>query len=212
MLDLNPTVDPGSQDVAPGVLRVPLFGGLARSLQRGGRCVILDLGPARSGMIAFCNRFRCRLDIIDLAQDLDALNGTDDPVELGRRAGTVLPRQRGDPADVVLCWDLLNYLQRPALGALMDQVATRARAGALVHVLIAYSLKRMPVQPGALFPVFDPDLEQGADAHLVSMPRPPGERDAPRYTPDDLRRCLPAYRFERGILLSNGMQELLFRL
>ena len=46
-----------------------------------------------------------------------------------------------------MCWDLLNYLQRPALKALMARVAARSRPGTLVHALIAYSAPRMPARP-----------------------------------------------------------------
>jgi hypothetical protein len=41
---------------------------------------------------------------------------------------------------------------------------------------------------------------------------PGRERPAPRYTPEDLARCMPRYSVERGRLLRNGMQEFLFRL
>lgn len=190
-------------------MRVPLLNALAERLQDGRRWVILDFGPARSGTIAFCNRFRCRLEVADLARDLGTLNSAAEPAEIARRAEAVLP-PRGDRVDLVLCWDLLNYLQRPALAALMDRVAARTRAGTLVHALIVYSAVRMPAIPCSCVPVFDPD--SGDAVRLLGPPGTTGERDAPRYTPDDLRRCLPAYRLDRGTLLSNGMQELMFRL
>ena len=80
----------------------------------------------------------------------------------------------------------------------------RARPGALVHSLIVYSSSRMPVSPSYYYP----------DEHdcLINMPVTGEEREAPRYTPDDLSRCMPGYRVERGMLLNNGMQEFLFRL
>jgi hypothetical protein len=207
LLNLNPT-----SDAPPRVVRVPLFNMLAQRLQRGGRWVILDFGPAHSGTVAFCNRFRCRLEVADLARDLGSLNELDDPAEFARHAEAILPPPRGDPPDIVFCWDLLNYLRRPALTALMDRVAARARAGAMIHALIVYSAARMPARPGAYQPVFDPDGVPDQETLLVRSPDAGDDRDAPRYTPDDLRRCLPAYRLDRGTLLSNGLQEFLFRL
>lgn len=212
MLNLNPARGAQARDAAPDLLRVPLFNTLAQRLQRGGRWVIFDLGPARPGTVAFCNRFRCRLEIADLARDLDSLNSLTDPGEFSRRAEAMLPRRGGEPADIVLCWDLLNYLGRPGLAALMDRVADRARPGTLVHALMVYSTARMPARPGAYQPVFDPDGDPDRETRLVRAPGMADELDAPRYTPDDLRRCMPAYRLDRGTMLSNGLQELLYRL
>ena len=38
------------------------------------------------------------------------------------------------------------------------------------------------------------------------------QRDAPRYSPEDLSLCMQGYSIDRAMLLSNGMQEFLFRL
>ena len=211
MLDLNPdAASPAPGVVQDRLLRAPLFSRLVQNLGRGGRRIILDLGPARSGTVAFCNRFRCRLDIADLPRDFDSLTRVDGPVEFGRCVDALLPGAHAERADTVLCWDLLNYLERPLLAALMDRVAARARPGTLVHALNVYSAACMPRQPGTWHAVFDADA--GGGARLVSVSVGPVDREAPRYTPDDLRRCLPAFRLERGVMLSNGMQEFLFRL
>ena len=62
----------------------------------------------------------------------------------------------------------------------------------------------MPERPGSFVPLDDQRLvEQGAAGP---------ERPAPRYSPEDLARCMPRYTVERGRLLRNGMQEFLFRL
>ena len=195
-----------------GTLRAPLFTTLAACLRGERRSVILDLGAPRAGTIAFCSRFRCRLDIADLAPDIDALNAEQDKAELARMAEALLPERSDEPADIVLCWDLLNYLQRPALTALMDRVARRARAGTLVHLLIVYSKNRMPARPGAYYPVFSPDSDSDEDLRLVNVPATAEECAAPGYTPETLGRCLSGYHLERGMLLSNGMQEFLYRL
>ena len=50
------------------------------------------------------------------------------------------------------------------------------------------------------------------EQRLVAAAPPQDERDAPRYSPADLARCMPGYTVERARLLRNGMQEYLFRL
>lgn len=165
--------------------------------------MVLDLGPARMETVALFSQFRCRLEFVDLGDSLDQLNGEADPLLLRELVESLLPRRRQEVADIVLCWDLLNYLQRPALKALMARVAARSRPGTLVHALIAYSEPRMPARPErcAALP----------DGRLIIKHTTGADCAAPRYTPEDLRHCLPDYSVESAMLLKNGMQEFLLR-
>ncbi|HEX7080005.1 MAG TPA: hypothetical protein VF329_03220 [Gammaproteobacteria bacterium] len=184
-------------------LNAPLFGSLLERLRAVDRCVVLDLGAARTETIALFGQFRARLDIVDLGEGLQQLDEAE-PEFLRERAEALLPVRGPEPADVVLCWDLLNYLNRPALTAVMAAVAERARPGALVHALIVYSSKKMSVKPGCFVPL--------DEQRLVNVAPVQGERDAPRYSPEDLVNCMHGYTVERARLLRNGMQEFLFRL
>jgi hypothetical protein len=198
----GPYAAPGA--IAPEPLNAPLFHTLMQRLAAGGRWVVLDLGAAHSATIGSFGRFRCRLDIVDLATGLDTLNSEVDPRRLRQRAESLLPQRRNESTDVVLCWDLINYLNQPALAALMECVALRCKRGALAHGLVYYSAREMPERPSTFVPVDDQHIAQHA---IVPRARP-----APRYTPEDLARCMPRYGVERGRLLRNGMQEFLFRL
>jgi hypothetical protein len=189
---------------APEGLNAPLFHSLIRRLEGGGRWIVLDLGAAHSSTIKTFGKFRCRLDIVDLAADLETLRGETDPRLLRQRVETLLPRRGTEATDIVLCWDLINYLAPPALTAVMESIALRCKPGALAHGLVYYSMRQMPERPGSFVPLDDQRLANRA---------PPGaERPAPRYSPEDLARCMPRYTVERGRLLRNGMQEFLFRL
>jgi hypothetical protein len=189
---------------APEGLSAPLFHSLIQRLQSGGRWVVLDLGAAHSATIRALGKYRCRLEIVDLADGLDSLNGEVDPRRIRQRAEALLPQRHGEPTDVVLCWDLINYLNQPALNAVMECIALRCKRGALAHGLVYYSAKAMPERPSTFLPV--------DDQRIVQHIHPGRERPAPRYTPEDLARCMPRYNVERGRLLRNDMQEFLFRL
>ena len=189
---------------APEGLSAPLFSSLIQRLQSGGRWVVLDLGAVRSETIRAFGRFRCRLEFVELADGLDSLNGEIDPRRIRQHADSLLPVRRPEGVDVVLCWDLLNYLNQPALTAVMEGIALRCKRGALAHGLIYYSAKAMPERPSTFVPV--------DDQHILQNVRPGRERPAPRYSPEDLARCMPRYTVERGRLLRNGMQEFLFKL
>jgi hypothetical protein len=184
-------------------LNAPLFRGLMERMQDDRRRVVLDLGPARPETVALLGRYRCRLDIADLADGLETLNSATEPEAMRAALDAALPRRRAEPTDVVLCWDLLNYLERPAIRGLMAEILGRLAPGALVHALIAYSTPRMPMRPARIVPA--------EDHRLWVVPAGADERAAPRYSPDDLARCMPGYIVERAMLLKNGMQEFLFR-
>lgn len=184
-------------------LNAPLFRGLLQGMEDDARRVVLDLGPARSATVATFGRFRCRLEITDLGDAIESLNAAEGPDELRARLVALLPPRRREATDVVLCWDLLNYLEPPALKGLMEEVQQRLRPGSLVHALIAYSTPRMPARPQHIVPT--------DDYRLVHAPVTSEERPARRYTPDELGRLMGGYVVERAMLLKNGMQEFLFR-
>jgi hypothetical protein len=187
---------------APTV-RAPLFYSLIQRMAAGQRWVVLDLGPARNETIALLGQFRCRLDIADLNQDLDRLDPALSLAQLQGLVEAALPRRHAESADLVLCWDLLNYLPRPLLDAVMSQVAARVKPGAYAHALIAYSDRTVAERPGQFFPV---SAEQ-----LCNPVRQGRERPAIRHAPADLTASAPGLTIERAVLMANGMQEYLFR-
>lgn len=194
------TVDAASA----AALNAPLFRSVVERLHTRGRWVVLDLGPAEHRTVQLFGQFRCRLEIADLADSVAMLNAESNARRLRELIDSLLPAPGDEATDIVLCWDLLNYLQRPALAAMMECVAARGHTGTLVHALVVYSAKRMPVRPGRYVPV--------EESRLLSTGASLEQRDAPRYSPEDLALCMPGYTVERAMLLRNGMQEFLFRL
>lgn len=187
----------------PVAFNAPLFRRLVESLSAERRSVVLDLGPVRSETVALLTPFRCRLDIVDLADNLEALDQETDPALLRERVEQLLPRPRQEPIDILFCWDLLNYLQRPAISALMSCISGRMRPGAFAHLLIVYSGTSMPARPSRFAPL--------PDGRLIEMATTESRCNAPRYSPEDLGKCLRGLRSESASLLRNGMQEFLFR-
>ena len=175
------------------------------SLVEDRRWVILDLGMARPQTIDLLSRFRCRLDIADLEDvvvaslDWQGESGeAPDPVE------SLRSMPRSEPADVVLTWDYLNYVNRQQISRLMTTIAYRCRPGALVHALVGYSRSVMSRRPGLFVP-----LDEG---RLIELSAGTPDRTATRYSTEDLDRCSPGFTIERIRLLTSGMQEYLFRL
>lgn len=189
---------------ATGVERLPLFDELYDRAAAGGRCVVLDFGPASPASIALFNALHCRLEILDFPHLMPRLSQARDAEEFRSLLQRILPPPSAHPASVVLCWDFLNYLPRGAITTLMQILSTRCRPGALVHALIAYSSPQMPARPCRYRPA-----GKGA-VHLD--PGVEDLRDSPRYTPKDLLRCLPRHDIERGMMLRTGFQEYILRM
>lgn len=183
-------------------ISTPLFRSCIEQLAEDRRWVILDLGAAHPATLALLNGFRCRLDIADLTEDVERLSS---PIG-GEASSTVITLPdtgNPEPADLVLCWDFLNYFDRDAMYALMAQIAVRCRAGALVHALIVYSERVMHARPGQYLPV--------DAATLFDSSRAVPQRLAPRYSTEALEQAMPGYAIDRVRLLGNGMQEYLFK-
>jgi hypothetical protein len=185
----------------------PLFHETVDGLHPTERYVVLDLGAASTATLALLGRSRCRVEILDLAHfgDIDRLNAAKPGAALAEVADSMLPNpQPEDAIDLVLLWDLPNYLSLNALSALMKAIGQRARPGALAHALIFYSGRDMCEHPGRLVPT--------ADGELMDYNETSATIAAPRYSPEDLGKSMGGFVHDRARLLSNGMQEFLFRL
>jgi len=191
----------------PAALHAPLFQNLVTNLDDGRRHVVLDLGAASTAMLALLSRGRCRVEIADLAYfgGIDRLNNAEPGPSLLEAADSWFMEQPADdPFDLILCWDLPNYLTLDALSALMYAIARRARPGAIAHALIFYADREMPDHPGRFIPTADGELtDYGTEGAAIA---------SPRYSPEDLQNNMRPFRIDCARLLRNGMQEYQFRL
>lgn len=188
-------------------LKVPLFESLLADRKKSQRQVILDLGAASTAMLNLLGDYPCHVQIADLAsdRDIERLNTTNKPRALASLAASLLPAHcTTEPVDLVLCWDLPNYLKPEAMTALMSAIEARARPGAMAHALVVYSERSMPDRPRRYIPM--------TDGRLVNHATPNSEIDAPRYSPEALGQMMGNFEIDRARLLANGMQEFLLRL
>lgn len=201
----NSSEDSGAQVVAS--FKAPLLDRILTGADPDRRQVILDLGPPADALIGRLGTTRpCRIEIADLPSGgaLATLNGLAD-LEDNDDAATIrslLPAGNDEPLDLIFCWDLPNYLTRKALQSLIAVVALRAAPGCRLHMLIAYSKREMPATPARYLPA--------AEGMLTQICRSAAVRPAPRYSPEDLGIAVGGFRYERGVLLANGMQEFVY--
>ena len=185
--------------VEPDLHRSLAFAALCEEIRRR-KLQVLDLGSAVGSNVEFLSQFGCKLFIEDLYSALS----TRPPGE-GELAGpgffaeflSIPPETR---FDVILAWDLFDYLQRKELAAFSEQLRSFTNRGALIFALISYH-KTIPAQPYR-FRIHD-------EQHLIYERRTAAERPSPRLAPAEVTNLLKGFRVDRSFLLKHGISEYL---
>jgi hypothetical protein len=186
---------------SPEVHRSLALPAMFAALARGHKLNVLDLGAALGSNVERLSEFGCRLDIEDLyASKAAAAEGG----SLGADFfADFLASAEGRQFDLVLAWDLFNYLDRKELAELGRRLRLVCRPGALVFALVSYH-KTIPAQP-IRFRFIDQDQDQ-----LIYERRTTVERPGPRFAPAEFNELLRGFRVDRSFLLRHGIQEYLF--
>jgi len=185
----------------PPLYRSPTLRALVSRLTSEDGYHVLDLGGAAGANVEFFSRFSSRLQIADLP---DALASGDlrslllaDPSAAFRK---VLPVTR-DPFDVVLAWDVLNYLTREQLGCLAAHLGRVCSQRALMLAFVS-TTREMPSVP-MVFKIVD-------EQTLFLQPRLPAIRQSPRFPPAEIERLMAGFAVVQSVLMRHGVQEYLF--
>jgi hypothetical protein len=167
---------------------------------RGRRVNVLDLGSAVGANVDFLSHYGCKLYIEDLYASLASRTSSE---EEGGLAGPeffaeFLAVPEDTRFDVVLAWDLFNYLHRKELACFGEQLRRYTLPGTLLFALVSYH-KQVPAQPYR-FKILD-------EKHLIYDRRTAAERPSPRIVPSEITSLLKGFRVDRSFLLQHGIQE-----
>jgi len=161
---------------------------------------VLDLGAAVGPNVSFVGRYAPKLYVSDLYNTLKSRPGglPKDRKQFERLLAKDLPSDDLGPFDLILAWDLLNYLSGEQMAILGRHLARLCRQDTLIFALITNS-KEMPRQPIG-FRIIDSDtLSYTIDSDLG--------RPSPLFKESDLNRWLADFDVETSFLLRNGFQE-----
>jgi hypothetical protein len=164
--------------------------------------VLLDLGPVVGSNVSFFGeQLGCKIFVEDIFADLDrhVREGTLDqlPEFLKKR----FPQAEGE-VDGILCWDLIDYLDRPAAQELANQ------------------LSRVLRPDGALLGFFGSAPPQGSqytkfiivdDVNLKYRPYAAARGRQAILLNRDIIRLFSGLRVSDSFLLKNNLREILFR-
>ncbi len=176
---------------------------LCQKLQDAATCDILELGPARSCNIEFWSRFSPSIYIADLRASLPLpVSPLEDPEaalmpDWGRLLG--LPENRS--YDVILAWDLLNYLDLPVVSDLMRYLKGYCRPGTVLFTLI-FDQKQMPEEI-TVYRIVD-------ESHLAYECGSQAMRACPRHQPRALTGVMTHFQTSNSFRLKNSVVEYLF--
>lgn len=196
----------GPQAVAPGLQETnsPVFASLIETMGKKANLVILDLGPARAANLELLSQFRCRLFIEDAHELIPALTGdpVSDKIVLQNWLAQWTAGTDNELIDVMLAWDIFNYLDASLCSTFLEHVMPLLKPGAHLYLLV-YSQKEMPAQP-MQFKIVSTDK-------MVCQPLTGATRPSPRFNQTDLKKHLRGFSVVKSVLLRNGMQEYLLK-
>ena len=187
----------------PQVYRSPGFGLIASYLKEQSKTNVLDLGPSVGANIAYFSRYHCKVYIENLSESVDDLNAAIRAQEGREKVIASFFQAYGETQfDVILAWDLFNYLELDALALSIAHISRYCKQGARLYALVGIG-KQVLDKPSRFEIVDEEQLRYGVD--------PKGGRPCPQYGIPDLLRRLPEFAVKRTYLLRNGMQEYVFR-
>jgi hypothetical protein len=172
-------------------------------LQGAATCDILELGAVTGDNVQFWSRYHPSLYIADLRSILPLPVMPEEP-DVSERPkqdwGQLLPLPENRKFDLVLAWDLLNYLEISDVASLVQYLSRFCRPGTLLFALI-FDHKEMPEQI-TLYRIVDEErlnYECGSSAM----------RACPRHQPRAIAGTMPQFRVVNSFRLRNSVVEYL---
>lgn len=180
-------------------------------LQEEGEHAVLDLGLAIGANVDFFAQFSCKLYVADLFRALESRprDKTEEEEDEDDEEETLwapifeelLPYDEGTRFDLILAWDLLNYLDRSQIEGLSHRLSQFCHSGTTLFALVS-TRKEIPGRPRSYHIVgHDKLLYRTANQSV---------RPCPLYKEPDICRRMAGFRVKSTYILRNGIQEYVF--
>lgn len=168
---------------------------------------ILDIGRASGYSIDFFGDYRCKLYISNSVSVIHKLDPAtlDTPHKWHRalvKSLNFYKRKKAD-LDVILLWDLLNYLTPDHLDGLINYLLPHSSGRVLIHAYL-YSARKMPAAPANYHILKNNTVAIDMDTST--------QTDCPMYHQTMLQKYMSQLKVNRAVMLSSGIQEYLFQL
>lgn len=167
--------------------------------------ILLDLGPVVGTNVTFFGEeVGCKILVEDLSKDIDR-HVTDGKLEaLPAFFDTRFP-QEAETIDGILCWDIVDYLDRPAAERLARQLKRMLRPEGVLLALFSTADPRSPARPTYTKHVV---VDR---THLQYRPYSGARGKRPPLLNRDIQRLFEPLRITENFLLKSSLREVLFR-
>jgi hypothetical protein len=164
--------------------------------------ILLDLGPVVGSNVSFFGeQLGCKIFVEDIFADLDRHVREDKLDQLPEFLRKRFPQAEGE-VDGILCWDLIDYLDRPAAQALATQLTRVLRPdGALLGF---FGSAPSPESRYTKFIIVD-------DVNLKHRSYAAARGRQTILLNRDIIRLFSGLRVSDSFLLKNNLREILFR-
>jgi hypothetical protein len=167
--------------------------------------MLLDLGPVvGSNVTFFGEQLGCKIFVENIYRDIDHHVREGKEAELPAFFATRFPQEDGS-VDGVLCWDLIDYLEKPAAQALARQIVRILRPGGVLFTLFATTT--LPANAPAEYTRY----LVADESNLVYRPYPAARSRQRPWMNRDSERMFEPLRVAEQFLLKTNLREVLFR-
>jgi hypothetical protein len=167
---------------------------LLDGMEEDGSHSVLDLGPAAPSSLRIYGRYAHRVRFADLLAIREA-EGWDGALRS-------IPPQGDRPYDLILAWDILDWLEHEERQGLIHRLAELTRPGARLHVLVRAG-DELPIRP-LRFSLLDV-------GRMRYEPVGPPEQPHPRILPAELERLVRPFEVVRAFTLKGDLREYVAR-
>ncbi len=164
--------------------------------------VLLDLGPVIGPNIAFFgDQFACKIHVADLFAEVEAHARAGSPEGL---SGAMTGRLQHDAESIdgILCWDLFDFLDRPAGQRLAGQLTTLLRPGGVLYGFFGASQGKLTSYTRFIVEAVNT---------LRLRPSPATMTSRTVWTTRDINRMFEGLTVSDSVLLKTSTRETLFR-
>lgn len=167
--------------------------------------VLLDLGPVvGSNVTFFGEEIGCKIFVEDLSADIDRHVNEGKVEELPSFFGQRFP-QAPETVDGILCWDIFDYMERPAAERLAGQLRRVLRPdGLLLAFFGTADPQSLPRPTFTRHAVVDRGHLQHRPYHSARAKQKPSANR-------DIQRLFEPLRITENVLLKTNRREVLFR-
>ncbi|HED16088.1 MAG TPA: hypothetical protein ENI64_04625 [Gammaproteobacteria bacterium] len=190
-------------DHEPTSLNTMVFADLVSQRPTDRALRILDLGTVRQSTIDFFSDYHCHILVTGLCDDYVPGEGLGKQTlkQCQQLIKQDISRHSNNHYDLILFWDLLNYLDKDHVPLLVAPLLPVLTSATRCHSFL-YTTANRPSRPGG--------FEIVSREQMILVPGTTEQNHSKSITQTTLGKFLPHYKTLRTVLMRNGTQELAF--